>query len=140
MDGTAVPGMWSRNQILPIPEETLQLIETDDDDDDSTDDDEDDDPVEQRPRVNQNQARYKVGDRLHFAANYFAVGAFPRLTPPIVRDRVGTITQAPAAAAQFAVGRRLYYTIRFDGEASIRLPRNGQDGVDNDDNATFTQA
>ena len=49
-------------------------------------------------------------------------------------------TQAPAAAAQFAVGRRLFYTIRFDGEASIRLPRNGQDGIDNDDDVTYSQA
>ena len=82
-------------------------------------------------------ARYRIGDRLHFDANYFSVGQFASLTPPIVRDRVGTITQAPDRSRPFAVGRRLYYTIRFDNEATIRLPRNTADGIDNDDDVTY---
>lgn len=137
MDGTNKDGTWSRQQLLPIPEETLALIETDEDDSDEELEEELNQPRELRPRVGHNMARYRIGDRLHFDANYFSVGQFASLTPPIVRDRVGTITQAPDRSRLFAVGRRLYYTIRFDNEATIRLPRNTVDGIDNDDDVTY---
>lgn len=148
LNGNEQPGNYSREQLLgPLPPETFDNLTDDNSDDDDDEDndgaiaaDADADDVDPSPRVAPNRARYRIGDRLQFAANYFAVGQFAGLTPPIVRGRVGSITQAPDRAKLFDVGYRVYYKIRFDGERSNDLPRNTPDGIDNDTDVTYIDA
>ena len=94
MDGNSIPGKWSRTQLLPVPEETLQYVsESEEETDDEPDDEPEDDSVPTEPRpIQSSDYRYKKGDKLLFKAAFFADGDFPDLTAPIVSDRVGTIT------------------------------------------------
>ena len=139
LDNTDVNGNWSRQQLLPIPDDT-NFLETDGDASDTSDDDIPDDATQDpRPPQRGGEARYKVGDMLQFNANYF-VGNFPGLRQPLARARIGTVVGVPRAL----IGGRRAYTIRFGrpglrAEATIDLPRTGQDGIDNDDDVVFIQ-
>ena len=130
LDGDSIKGKWSRTQLLPVPEETLQYVseESDEEEDEEEDEGPEDDSVPAEPRpLQSNDYRYKKGDKLLFQAAFFADGNFPDLTPPIVRDRVGTITDRRKRRGLKT------YTVQFP-EARVVFARTE---VDEDDDVEY---
>jgi hypothetical protein len=132
LDGDDVNGMYSRQELLFVPPETLQLVESDDDDDDDDEPDEQDDEPPQRPVTAPDTPRYQVGDYLVFAANWFRAGDFQGLfVGRLDRDRRGRIR---------AVGVRngvQAYQIDMSGRRAGNIPWFAIDEVDTDDDVTF---
>lgn len=137
--GDQITGVWTRQQLLHVPQSTLDHI---DDDDDDTDDDDDDGAqpidgavVHPRPPVN-GTWRYKVGDILLFKENFFVAqpGGLNGLEHRTMRrDRTGIIRARTRERARGANRGQYLYTVLFNDPATVvqRLP------LDNDDDAEF---
>ena len=131
LDGDDVNGKWSRQQLLAIPDETLDNLTSDsDEDDDDDEDDEDDgavaDPEPRPPRGD--DYRYRAGDRLLFAGRFF------RGTPLSNQDRLGAVVWRRVRAFQGTPPIKSY-RIRFPGVAApVDYAR---DEVDDDDDVQF---
>ena len=132
LEAESIPGKWSRTQLLPVPEETLQYVSEESDEPDETDEpdegpEDDSVPTEPRP-LQSNDYRYKKNDRLLFKAAWFADGDFPSLAAPIVRDRVGTVSDRRKR------GGLRTYTIDFAGEGKLTFARTE---IDEDEDVEF---
>ena len=134
-------GVFTRQQLLHCPIETLNyLSSSDDDDDDSSDDGEDTQPVsavaaDPRPLV-PGTWRYKIGDSLLFTAAFFnaQLGGLNGLEHQTMRrDRTGIIRTRIRERPRGANRGQYLYTVLFNDSATIvpRLP------LDNDVDATF---
>ena len=138
MAGNSLRGRWNRQQLLLIPEATLQLIDSD-----SSDEDENGDsaplvdntiPQDPRPVQRGNAFRYRVGDDINLAPAFFVPPeAFPGLAPPTFRARVARVTAA--RARQFpGLGRRRAYGLKLSTGETIYVQRSE---IDEDDDAEF---
>jgi hypothetical protein len=137
-------GVYTRQQLLHCPIETLNYLSSSDDDssdDDSSDEDEQ--PVnaaavDPRP-LKPGDWRYSVGDILLFTAAFFNAqpGGLNGLeAPPMRRDRTGIIRIRTRERARGANRGQYLYTVLFNDPARTvpRLP------LDNDADATFLAA
>ena len=132
-------GVYTRQQLLHCPPETLNYLDSDPDSS-SSDDDEDNQPVnaiavDPRPLVN-GTWRYRVGDILLFTAAFFNAqpGGLNGLeAPPMRRDRSGIIRARTRERARGANRGQFLYTVLFSDPATTvaRLP------LDNDGDATY---
>ena len=138
------PGIYTRQQLLHCPIETLNYLPSSSDDGDSSSDDDDDDDDEQpvnaiaadsRPLV-PGTWRYSVGDILLFTAAFFNAqpGGLNGLEHRTMRrDRTGIIRTRTRERPRGANRGQYLYTVLFNDPATIvpRLP------LDNDADATF---
>ena len=132
-------GVYTRQQLLHCPPETLNYLDSDPDSS-SSDDDEDPQPVnaiavDPRPLVN-GTWRYRVGDILLFTAAFFNAqpGGLNGLeAPPMRRDRSGIIRARTRERPRGANRGQFLYTVLFSDPATTvaRLP------LDNDGDATY---
>jgi hypothetical protein len=134
-------GVYTRQQLLFCPMDTLNYLPSDSS---SSDDDEDDEDADQpvdgatvspRPPVN-GTWRYRVGDILLFTAAFFNAqpGGLNGLeAPPMRRDRTGIIRTRTRERARGANRGQYLYSVLFNDPA-ITVPRLP---LDNDDDATF---
>ena len=134
-------GVYTRQQLLHCPLETLNYLSSSDDDssdDDSSDDDEQ--PVnaaavDPRP-LKPGDWRFRVGDVLLFKEHFFNAqpGGLNGLeAPPMRRDRTGIIRTRTRERPRGANRGQYLYTVLFNDPATTvpRLP------LDNDVDATF---
>jgi hypothetical protein len=146
--------MYVITQLLKVPEETLAYVtESEDDDDESDADSGDDAPdgandggiqnaqtVDPRPLVPK-QHRFRVGDTLHFAREFFEGGVDVGGLESDPRVRLGVVTkldrERPSSRRKGANRGRYLYTIEFENgretEEVDRLP------LDRDPDVTFVR-
>ena len=154
LDGTEQRGMYVRTQLLKVPEGTLAYVtesedDGDEDDADSGDDDTDggDDAgiqnaqtVDPRPLVPK-QHRFRVGDTLHFAREFFEGDVDVGGLESDPRVRLGVVTELdrerPPTTKKGANRGRYLYTIEFENGRETaevdRLP------LDRDPDVTFVR-
>ena len=135
-------GVYTRQQLLHCPPETLNYLSSSDDDNDDTSDDDEDDgqpvnaiAVDPRP-LKPGDWRFKVGDVLLFRRDFFNAqpGGLNGLeAPPMRRDRTGIIRTRTRERARGANRGQYLYSVLFNDPATTvpRLP------LDNDVDATF---
>jgi hypothetical protein len=146
--------MYVRTQLLKIPEGTLAYVTEESEDDDSDGDDSDNDDtdggddagiqnaqtVDPRPLVPK-QHRFRVGDTLHFAREFFEGDVDVGGLESDPRVRLGVVTELdrerPPTTKKGANRGRYLYTIEFENGRETaevdRLP------LDRDPDVTFVR-
>lgn len=151
--GAAKKGVWTRQQLLYIPPETIKHLPVAPvaspaqpavDDDDGDDDNQFNNAVSAHPRPEVKSGhRYKVNDVLLFGKKYFeedTAGAVGGLEAPALRrDRTGVVLKCAREHPGRARKGAFLYTILFDDPATTveRLPARGADGIDTDESVEF---
>ena len=152
--GVEERGMYVRTQLLKIPEGTLAYVTEESEDDDSDGDDSDNDDtdggddagiqnaqtVDPRPLVPK-QHRFRVGDTLHFAREFFEGDVDVGGLESDPRVRLGVVTELdrerPPSKKKGANRGRYLYTIEFENGLETaevdRLP------LDRDPDVTFVR-
>ena len=136
-------GVYTRQQLLHCPIETLNYLSSSSDDDSTDDDSDDEQPVnaaavDPRP-LKAGDWRYRVGDILLFTTAFFNAqpGGLNGLeAPPMRRDRTGIIRTRTRERARGANRGQYLYSVLFNDPVTTvpRLP------LDNDADATFLAA
>ena len=137
-EGERLPGKFTRQQLLAIPEETLRYIdEPNAAPDEPTEEDAMNDITTNDPRpAKQGEWRYKTGDTLRFGKEFFAtgrIGAFDARR--LRRERLGTVKARTRERARGANRGAFLYTIAFEDPVTVvsRLPAHAEGGIDNDE-------